>query len=86
VITEFSITVEHPDGLHEAQEEVNEIISRLISATMKVNPPGEWELMREEDEEPIKTGDEDARPYITEQTFQFRAHDNVAVGGKQHGS
>jgi hypothetical protein len=87
VITQFSITVEHPDGLHEAQEEVNEVISRIISATMKVNPPGEWELMRESNAEPIQAeGVKPQTPYEIERMFAFMPHDNVAVGGKTHGS
>lgn len=87
MITEFNISVQHPDGLHEANEEVNEVISRIISATMVVNPPGEWELVREENEEPIHQGGLHVnRPYAVAQTFRFTAHDNVPVGGKTHGS
>jgi len=84
VITEFRIIAEHPDGLHEAQEEVNEAISRMMTASMKVNPPGEWELVHERTDEPIE-GEASLhanRPFVTEQTFRFLPNDNVPVQGE----
>lgn len=88
MITEIVITSEHPDGLHEAQEEVNECISRIMSAVMQVNPPGEWELTNEQAMEPIHSGKSSYAPLpsTTRQVFTFTANDNVLVGGTQHGS
>ena len=81
MITEFRIIAEHPDGLHEAQGEINESISRLMTASMKVNPPGEWELVSEQTNEPKREMRLHAnKPFVTEQTFRFVAHDNVPVG------
>jgi hypothetical protein len=87
VIKEIIIIAEHPDGLHEAQEEVNEVISRVMSGALTVNPPGEWELTNEQDSEPITPpGMASRTPFSTRQVFTFSEHDNVPVGGKPHGS
>jgi len=55
-----------------AGQNLQDIVSRIMAATMEVNPPGEWECTYDTiDQSPMDD------QWYARQAFTFRAHDNV---------